>query len=569
MKTSSELYAELLKNQQLLTRLIKDGRLSIEQQRVALAAMEKVESAAKAADCRENFITFVKHMWGAKSVVKGRKEWLKKNARAGAEYQSQFKHAGLLIGDHHRKMADVFERIANGTLKRAYIAMPPRYGKSEFGSVYFPSWYMGRFPDAKIMQISHTVDLVQGFGSRIRDLVAEEEYQRIFPGVNLSKSSKAKTAFETQQGGIYTGAGVGGAIAGKGADLAILDDPHSEQDVLTYAMSSDAFGKEWEWFKGFLQRFQPDASLVVIATRWWKSDIPGRIMSQIERGETMHKWEVIEIPALLDENTPNERSSWPEMWPTPVLQNTRREQGPMKWSAQYQQKPLGSGMNIIPRGLWKDWTEVDENSLPKAPPCNFIIQAIDAANSSSLKANYTAIVTMGVFMVKRPYDDKLTPAIILLDAERVKLDYPELKKKAGQKYREYKPDVLVIEKAQAGVQLYQELKLAGLPVQDYIPTRGPKGAPNSKPARYQSIKEFWVQGSIYAPLSRQWVQDVVNEMAEAPFGENDDLADGVYLCVSAARKMGLMEAHTDNTARKKDPALEEDEEDAPVTVSYW
>ena len=145
----------------------------------------------------------------------------------------------FISGQHHKIMANAFDRIVDGDLKRLIVNMPPRHTKSEFASWLLPSYFLGKYPDKKLIQSSHTAELAQSFGRRVRNLIDSEEYQKIFPDVSLSSDSKSAGRWNTDKGGSYFAIGVGGAIAGRGADLFIIDDPHSEQDA--YGSDSKSF----------------------------------------------------------------------------------------------------------------------------------------------------------------------------------------------------------------------------------------------------------------------------------------------------------------------------------------
>ena len=147
--------------------------------------------------CRQSFMEYVRYIWD-----------------------------GFIEGEHHRLIADKLTEVAQGKCKRLIVNMPPRHTKSEFASVYFPSWVMGLKPDMKIMQTTHTADLSIRFGRKVRNLMDTQEYKRMFDNVSLAADSKSAGRWETSQGGEYFAAGVGGAITGRGADLLIIDDPH-------------------------------------------------------------------------------------------------------------------------------------------------------------------------------------------------------------------------------------------------------------------------------------------------------------------------------------------------------
>lgn len=204
---------------------------------------------------------------------------------------------GFIEGDHHRIIADALTRVAKGELKRLIVNMPPRHTKSEFASIYFPSWIMGLKPDMKIMQTTHTADLSINFGRKVRNLMDSDEYAKLFSNVSLASDSKSAGKWQTNKGGEYFAAGVGGAIAGRGADLLIIDDPHSEQD----AMSINLLDSCYEWYtSGPRQRLQPNGAIVIVMTRWSTADLTGRLLSrQVE--SRSDQWEVIELPAIFED----------------------------------------------------------------------------------------------------------------------------------------------------------------------------------------------------------------------------------------------------------------------------
>ena len=147
----------------------------------------------------------------------------------------------FIEGRHHKEIADKFNKIASGKIKRLIINMPPRHTKSEFASFLLPAWMVGRKPDLKIIQTTHTTELAIRFGRKAKVLIDSPEYQRVFE-TRLDPDSQAAGKWETEQKGEYYAAGVGSAITGRGADLLIIDDPHSEQD----AMNPEALERAYE-----------------------------------------------------------------------------------------------------------------------------------------------------------------------------------------------------------------------------------------------------------------------------------------------------------------------------------
>ena len=210
---------------------------------------------------------------------------------------------GFVSGRHHALMAKKFEDIANGKIKRAIINMPPRHTKSEFASYLLPSWFLGKFPNKKVIQCSNTADLAVGFGRKVRNLVGSEQYAKVFPNVALRQDSKAAGRWATNGGGEYFAIGVGGTVTGKGADLLIIDDPHSEQEAALAAGDPSVYDKVYEWYtSGPRQRLQPGGSIVIVMTRWGDRDLTGRVIKDAAGRDKGEEWEIIELPAIISDH---------------------------------------------------------------------------------------------------------------------------------------------------------------------------------------------------------------------------------------------------------------------------
>ena len=428
----------------------------------------------------------------------------------------------FIEGDHHRVMADAFNRIADGSLKRLIVNMPPRHTKSEFASHLFPAWYLGRFPDKKVIQTAHTAELAVGFGRKVRNLVGSEDYQKIFKDVALSTDSKAAGRWSTNKQGEYFAIGVGGAVTGKGADILIVDDPHSEQEAALNDPS--VYDKTYEWYtSGPRQRLQPGGAICLVMTRWSKKDLTGSIMkASIQRGGD--EWEVIEFPAIL----PSGKSLWPGFWPLDQLEALKAELPIGKWSAQYQQDPSSEEGAIIKREWWKEWTK------KRPPPCDFIIQSWDTAFLAKETADYSACTTWGVFT-----DADNISSIILLDAFQERLEFPDLKARAYEMYKEYEPDAGFVEAKAAGTPLIFELRRMCIPVGEYVPSRG-----KDKIARVNAISDLFSSGHVWAPKTR-WAELVVEEFAAFPTGDHDDLVDSSTQALLRFRQGGFIRIASD------------------------
>lgn len=447
----------------------------------------------------------------------------------GADKFLDFVHTmwpGFIDGAHHKLMAKKFQEIAEGKCKRLIINMPPRHTKSEFASYMLPAWFLGKFPQKKIIQCSNTAELAVGFGRKVRNLVDSDVYKKIFPNVNLRADSKAAGRWSTSSNGEYFAIGVGGTVTGKGADLLIIDDPHSEQEAAIASTNPEVYDKVYEWYSsGPRQRLQPGGAIVIVMTRWAKRDLTGRILKSAEERDG-DKWEVINLPAIL----PTEKPLWPQFWSYEELCALRNELPVSKWSAQYQQEPTSEQGAIVKREWWKIWE-------PETPPrCEYVIQSWDTAFTKNERSDYSAVTTWGVFYKDENPDD---PHVILLDAVKRRMEFPELKEAALQYYKEWEPDAFIVEAKAAGAPLVYELRQMGIPVSEFTPVRG-----NDKIVRLNSVSDLFASGKVWAPPTR-WAEEVIEEMAAFPNSEHDDLVDSSTQALIRFRKGGFIRLQSD------------------------
>ena len=416
-------------------------------------------------------------------------------------------------GSHHIKIAEKFQDLAEGKIKRLIVNMPPRHTKSEFASFLFPAWMMGRDPRLKIIQTTHTAELSYRFGRKVRNLMEENAFQDIFDDLQLSQDSKAAGRWETNKGGEYFAAGVGGAITGRGADLLIIDDPHSEQD----ALSETAMESAYEWYtSGPRQRLQPGGKIVIVMTRWSTKDLTGQLM-KAQTDVKADQWEVVEFPAIL-ENKP----IWPQYWKLEELESVKASLSVAKWNAQWQQNPTSEEGSIIKREWWKIW---ESRQLPNL---QHIIQSYDTAFSKKETADYSAITTWGVFL----YND-VTPNIILLDMKKGRWDFPDLKRIAMEEYQYWEPETIIIEQKASGTPLTHELRRVGIPVVNFTPSKG-----NDKHVRVNSVSPLFEAGQVWAPKEK-WAEELIEECAAFPYGDHDDLVDSMTQALMRYRQVGL------------------------------
>ena len=478
----------------------KINQLPLEDQKEMLDLLLELENAKEKEASREDFLTFVKKMWPA-----------------------------FIGGKHHEIMADAFERVANGDLKRLIINTPPRHTKSEVASFLFPAWFLGRYPEKKIIQTAHTAELAVGFGRKVRNLIGQEDFQQVFPGIELSSDSKAAGRWNTNKRGDYFAIGVGGAVTGKGADVLIIDDPHSEQEAALGAYNPEVYDKVYEWYtSGPRQRLQPGGSIIIVMTRWSTRDLTGKIIKSVTQREGVDDWEIIELPAIMPSGDP----LWPEFWPLDQLEALRAELPVSKWSAQYQQDPTSEEGALIKREWWQEWEKDDP------PACEAIIQSWDTAFLKTQRADYSACTTWGVFQHPNESGD-LQPNLILLDAYKEKLEFPELKRAAYDKYWEFEPDQMIVEAKASGSPLIFELRAMGIPVTEFTPSRG-----QDKIARVNAVSDLFASGVIWCPPTR-WADEVIEECAAFPAGDNDDLVDSTTQALLRFRQGGWIRSTMD------------------------
>ena len=462
------------------------------------AELEQYEQSLKREAAQNDFMKFVHAMW-----------------------------PGFVDGRHHKVMAKKFQEIAEGKCKRLIINMPPRHTKSEFASYLLPAWFLGKFPGKKIIQCSNTAELAVGFGRKVRNLVDSAQYANTFPNVHLRQDSKAAGRWATSGNGEYFAIGVGGTVTGKGADLLIIDDPHSEQEAKLASTNPEVFDNVYEWYtSGPRQRLQPGGAIVIVMTRWSKRDVTGRILQSAMEREGNDEWEVIEFPAILPSGNP----LWPQFWSIEELEALRSELPASKWNAQYQQSPTSEEGAIVKREWWKVWEAEDP------PRCEFVLQSWDTAFTKNERSDYSACTTWGVFY---PNEDPNDPNIILLDAFKRRMEFPELKETAYRTYMEWEPDSFIVEAKASGAPLIFELRAMGIPVQEFTPSRG-----NDKIVRINSVADLFASGKVWAPQTR-WADELIEEMASFPNSEHDDLVDSSTQALIRFRKGGFVRLQSD------------------------
>ena len=475
---------------------------SLPEQTQILAVVEELERRNHAKKCELDLIEFCKHI------------------------DPQY-----LVAAHHRKLAHLLMEIAYGQKDRVAVSIPPRHGKSHLISTLFPAWFLGKYPDKKVLMASHTGDLAVDFGRKVRNIVNSQAYKDIFPNVTLAQDSKSAGRWSTNSGGEYFSCGVGASIAGRGADLLLVDDPHSEQDLLNG--NFDSLEKTYQWFTtGARTRLMSGGRVAIVHTRWHMDDLIGHLVKDGGSNEDADQYEVFEFPAILDtDNGP--KALWPEKFDLDALKRTKASMPTYQWNAQYMQTPTAEEAAIIKREWWQPWTKEDP------PRCEYVIMTLDAAAESHNRADFTALATWGVFS-----DDRLTDGashLILLNVINVRVEFPELKDLAMREYKDWEPDALIVEKKSAGTQLYQELRRMGIPVQEFTPSK----STGDKIVRLNAVADILRSGMVWYPEGRRWAEELIEQCVAFPYGSHDDMVDVTSMALARFRQGGFITLPSD------------------------
>ena len=463
-----------------------------------------------------------------------------------------------IMGKHIHVIADRLKKVENGEIKRLMVFLPPRSSKSVICSKLFPAWYVGRHPQHEILTVSHSDQLASDFGRSVRDLVNHDLFNTVFPQVQLRSDVRAAGKWKTNQGGTYYAAGVRSQIAGRGAHIAILDDVMSEED--SFSETGRRYVKEW-YPSGLRTRIMPNGSIVIINTRYHEDDLCGWLLRQESQIKLENKWEVIKIPAWIDEDSsklldlPVGSSYFPEWKPSKILKTDEEEikasNGLRYWESLYMQNPVPDSGGIIKK-KWFQWWDYDE-----PPACDYIIQTYDTAFSTKTTADFSVIQTWGIFQHMETDStgrETWVSNLILLGNEKGRFDYPELRAKAQELYEYHKPDVCIIEKKASGQSLLQDMRRAGLPVQDYIPDK-------DKVSRVYAASPMIEAGRVWLPQNKKWSDDLYTEILQFPNAAHDDQVDAMTMAIHYMKESWRL-THPD------DPYMEE-ENNNKKRVAYW
>ena len=420
------------------------------------------------------------------------------------------------------------EDVERGEIKRLMINMPPRHGKSMSVTESFPSWFLGRHPDRHVIEVSYGASLARKFGRANRQKV-EVCGGPIF-GVRISKRQHTATnwALDDHAGGMIS-AGIGGTITGEGADLLLVDDPtRNRRDAESQTVREFVWN---EWTNTMLTRLSPGGAVIVIMTRWHEDDLAGRILAD----DTDHEWTVLSLPCRAEsEDDPLGRALGETLWPEHGFgdkwaKRKERDVGPRAWASLYQGRPSPDSGNLFKREYFRKFRIINgvyELITPDGPQywpaeqCK-IFSTCDTAAETKSSSDYFVNSTWAL----TPQGD-----LLLLDVFRTRIEGPDQPALMWQKYHEYRPLIVGVEKKITGINLLQDLVRGGMPAIDLNPASDKYNRAVPAGARYK-------MGKIYHLAGAPWLPDYEKELVEFPYGAHDDQVD----CTSYAVQLVTMD----------------------------
>ena len=417
---------------------------------------------------------------------------------------------------HIDAISEHLQAVVDGDIKRLIINIPPRHMKSISVAVALPAWTWSKCPEKRFLFASYAGSLSIRDSVKCRRLIDSRWYKEYFgDSFELTTDQNQKQRFENNKTGYRIATSVDGALTGEGGDIIVIDDPHNVRE----AESSTVREGVLEWWDQAMQTRLNDpktGAFVIIMQRVHENDLTGHILAN-ENDE----WDHLCLPARYEIGHPSPTKSklyftdprtkegdllWPERIDEKTLQNLEKSLGSYASAGQLQQRPMPKGGGILKSEWWVPW----ENS--HLPEIEYVLQSYDTAFSTKEKTSYSARTTWGVFRK----DGQINALVLEMWYDRV--TYPELRRIAQDAYEDYEPDAVLIEKKASGQSLLQDLRMAGVPVIEYLPDR-------DKEARAHASSALLEDGRIYFPSNKKWSKDLIDICAAFPAGDNDDIVD--------------------------------------------
>lgn len=415
-----------------------------------------------------------------------------------------------IYAEHLQRLQQALLDVEAGKIKRLAIFMPPRHGKSELTSKYFPAWYLGRHPDCRIILCSYEADFAADWGSKVRNLL--QEYGDLFETpIMVDRASSARNRWDIygHKGGMQT-AGVGGPITGKGAKILIIDDPVKNAEQANSATYRE---KAKDWFNSTAYtRLEPDGAVILIQTRWHEDDLGGWLLS-----DSKEDWTIIDLPAISDDGKP----LWPDRFSIDDLNRIKEQVGSYWWSAMYQQRPQPAEGGILKRD-WLRYYDPEDNWEFK----NSLFTTYtgwDLAISEKQTADYTVSCTVKV--------NPVSGNMYIVDWTQDHISAPDTLNKIQEMYNRYNPLIVGIEDVAYQRSMIQFAQKAMVPAKAIA-------RPTDKVSRITSSFTAFEQGLVFIPENHPLRYTFENEYTSFPTGKHDDLLDATEIAIQLARYSG-------------------------------
>lgn len=448
----------------------------------------------------------------------------------------------------HKQIAKRLElfslQVAHKLSPRLAIFMPPRHGKSQLASKHFPAWHLGHFPTHEVISSSYSGSLALGFSRAVKEAIKDPTYHNIFD-TQLHPEIQASDGWMTTDGGGFTPAGVGGAITGKGAHIAIIDDPVKNREEAESQVVRQSI-KDW-YTSTLYTRLAPGGGVLLILTRWHDDDLAGWLLEQDRKGEG-DKWEVIKYPAIATQDEEYRKKGealHPVRYPVEALKRIQRAVGPRDWPALYQQDPVADEGAYFDKSMFKYYSDVE---LPPMERMTFYT-CWDLAIGKSEANDFTVGATFGI-------DER--DRIFLVDIQRGRWDGYEIVEKILDVQVAWRSEITGIERGQISMALgpflqqrITERRVYDLNLEALNPGR------RDKEARARPLQGLMRQGRVFFPQNAPWFQDLYNEFLRFPSGIHDDIVDAcawfgqllTSLVTPAPEKEPVKKSWRDNLSR--------------------
>jgi len=413
------------------------------------------------------------------------------------------------VAPHHQLIIDEIELLLRGKIKKLAIILPPRHGKTTLASILLPAYFLGRNPRGSVITASYGAELSEGWGRRVRGIIQDETFARVFPDCMLSPDSQAAGRFNTTQNGQYISTGRGGPLTGRGADLLVLDDLIKDAEE---ARSEIVCKGIIEWLKHVaLTRLSRDGRIVAISTRWSERDPMGWLLKEQKGFELLH------LPAVSEStcdllSRPAGAALWESQYPLNVLESIRVAVGPQVWQSLYQGNPTAAQGMVFKRQWFRHYRAVPEKFSK-------IVMSLDTAFKTGSANDYSVATVWG----------QAENGIYLLHCWRDRVEFSELRKQVVEQAAQWKPHAVLIEDRASGQSLIQELKLATT-----FPVIAVK-VDKDKETRAAAVTGYFESGKVLFPEGTAWLADFEDELAGFPGGQHDDCVDSVTQALNYLR----------------------------------